>query len=502
MKPVLAWLKNNWLISACCAVVIVVPSVAYVISGQMNSKIKSEQEKKANAKMQQVSAAKVTYTVPVPTPGASAITLNAEPNRALTQHFKELNEKIKAQSGEVAKRGEDFNKGVGPDAAAVGRSEHKPFVPGLFPGAEEAAVAQLIAEEGKERWDGRPEEERTRLIEARAKNILDPKLREMEDALIGKRGREYPYDALLRSVNAGTPPDPKQVGTSVADMRAREIEKRLSGRREPSPEEMVAVTAKLSELRLNMYRTRAREIGLYCALPNLPNDLRTRAIPSERIFQLLYSKNPPTAKVQLADFFVFQWDYWVLSDIFAAIRLANGNADVERAIVKRVIRIGMVDPEGLYTDQRKESNREAGLITDVEPTTAGMAPFDPRASVTGRVSSEKNVVYDVRPVDLDVIVDSARLPEFISAISRTNFMTVIDMDLFDVDLQSDLSKGYFYGDSHVVRAKLKIETLWLRSWVGTYMPQMVRNRMGVVLPGESAPADSPSPRRPINRGPG
>lgn len=35
--------------------------------------------------------------------------------------------------GTVAKAAENFNKGVGPEAAAVGRSEFKPLVDGLFP---------------------------------------------------------------------------------------------------------------------------------------------------------------------------------------------------------------------------------------------------------------------------------------------------------------------------------------------------------------------------------
>jgi hypothetical protein len=104
---------------------------------------------------------------------------------------------------------------------------------------------------------------------------------------------------------------------------------------------------------------------------------------------------------------------------------------------------------------------------------------DASASVTGRVSHDGNQLYDVRPVTLSLIVSSERLPEILDAISSTNFMSVIDLDVSRVDPWEDLKQGYYYGDEHVVRVDLTIETIWLRQWLKAYMPATVKTLMKV-----------------------
>ena len=59
-------------------------------------------------------------------------------------------------------------------------------------------------------------------------------------------------------------------------------------------------------------------------------------------------------------------------------------------------------------------------------------------------------------------------------------MTVVDVDLTNVDVYDAIEQGYYYGDDHVVLAQLTIETAWLRSWTVDYMPQGIRDLLGII----------------------
>jgi hypothetical protein len=119
------------------------------------------------------------------------------------------------------------------------------------------------------------------------------------------------------------------------------------------------------------------------------------------------------------------------------------------------------------------------------PPPAVAVPLDFNVSFTGR--SAPNSVYDTRAISLSAVVSSARLPDFINAIERTNFMTVTDMDLSEVDPWADLAAGYFYGNEHVVRVNLVIETVWLRSWTSKFMPAATKQLFQIEVP--AAPTD-------------
>ena len=86
--------------------------------------------------------------------------------------------------------------------------------------------------------------------------------------------------------------------------------------------------------------------------------------------------------------------------------------------------------------------------------------------------------YDTRTVELTVVASSRDLPRLFEALGRVNYMTVVGVDLSPVDVWADLEQGYFYGDDHVVRAVVTIETVWLRSWTLPLMPDRVRAAVG------------------------
>src|SRR5207248_669255 len=139
--------------------------------------------------------------------------------------------------------------------------------------------------------------------------------------------------------------------------------------------------------------------------------------------------------------------YWMVSDLLRAIDAANTDAagkrtTLDKSVVKRVERLELLPATG---------------------------PTEP--SITGRHSGGDNKLYDVRQGRLTLIVASSGLPALINAISRTNFMTVIGLDFAEIDPWADLDRGYYYGSDHVVRAVVKVETVWLRSWTEAMMPQ-------------------------------
>ena len=103
-------------------------------------------------------------------------------------------------------------------------------------------------------------------------------------------------------------------------------------------------------------------------------------------------------------------------------------------------------------------------------------PDDFSLSPTGRRS---NAMYDVRHVQLLVDLDSHQMLPFLEQLRQVNFMTVLKMDLTDIDEYQVMQEGYIYGSGDVVRAEMLIETIWLRDWTVAYMHESVRHMLGV-----------------------
>ena len=191
--------------------------------------------------------------------------------------------------------------------------------------------------------------------------------------------------------------------------------------------------------------------------------------------------------------FVWQWDFWIVEDLARAIVRANTGDDgvlagVPDAAVKRINAInissvglgetadtgssGFPDDGGFDRDSRSRGGAPASSASD----EAGPRSF------TGRLDGSPDQVYDARVARLDVVVASARLPELVAAISSTNLMTVTAIETEPVDISEELKQGFYFGDDHVVRAVLEIETLWLRPWTAGLMPQSVADVLGVQRP--------------------
>ena len=92
---------------------------------------------------------------------------------------------------------------------------------------------------------------------------------------------------------------------------------------------------------------------------------------------------------------------------------------------------------------------------------------DYNVSFTGR---RTNPLFDVRDVTVRLCVDTARLPAVSDALSRRNFITILDVDLVPDDHYQAAHGGFFYGSEPVSEVTLQLETIWLRSWTTEFMP--------------------------------
>jgi hypothetical protein len=285
---------------------------------------------------------------------------------------------------------------------------------------------------------------------------------EFTELLVGKDNKPSAYQALLDRIKAGSPADPRKVREVLEETHTQAIEqKRAAANTDKlSEEEQKELDDRLKKLRIGQYQAHARTISVYATRDCLPGSV-PRTIPPE----------PPP----VADCWRWQEDYWAIADLFRAVGEANSvngklNLGVDRSVVKRIDQV-VVFP------------------LDHSPDT-----------VTGRKNSSPTRTYDVRHATLKVVASSSRLPTLINAISRTNFMTVTSVDLAEVPREVDLAKGFYYGDEHVVLATIQIETVWLRSWASTMMPEDEKKRREGAVEEQAAAAAPPPAPRPMARG--
>jgi hypothetical protein len=444
MKGIMAWVKANLAIVILSGVIVVSLPTAFVASSMWNARIRVAREKDVNTDYRELETATVTYTIPAVEPGGADIALPFAPNAELTRWFKEQRDARGAQVEKVVSLATEINS-----------AGHVPLVAGLFP---EPSPTEGVF-----------------------------KKLEMAELIVGKEGRPSAYEALLKGINAGPPADPSKAASDVEDLRTREVERMRAerGTDKMTPEEDAALQKKLAAHRIGIYQRRANEISVYAGM-----DAFVPLIPAGGI--------PPEPK-KTWEYFVWQWDYWVASDLVRAIGTANSEGGrpmpLERAPVKRLLEVKIADLP-IYGQETLEADPwtpTPGLGTD-------QAPLDPHVSVTGRRSSKFNKLYDVRKATMTIIADSSRLTDVIDAISRTNFMTVIGLNVGEVSAWKDLDDGFYYGPAHVVRAEIEVETVWLRSWTARLMPDALRIALAMephdpnAAPA-SAPAAPPPPPR-------
>lgn len=324
------------------------------------------------------------------------------------------------------------------------------------------------------------------------------------------------YDALLKEIRAGSPPPPEVVAAALDQAEAKfRVDTLRKGEKDAlTADEATQLRNELTTVRLNEYARAAETIGLYVntAVINVPG-WQQDVMP------------PPTT------LFDWQWQFWITEDILRALADVNAGAtSVANAPVKRVAMLRVLDPlptgggpaqpagrtggRGGRSAPPDEDGAAAGGDEDEDggaaparpapgrraasgrtPAPGGApassppaaphvdvareAPLDYRVSFTGRTS---NHLYDVRFVQLRLIVETAKVPQVMKALAQRNFITILDATVRPGSAFDGIRNGYFYGDAPVSELNLELETIWLREWTVPFMPPGLRAALGIAAP--------------------
>ena len=436
MKGVLTWLKSHLLIVICTVVVPVSLASGWIFSSKWNEKIRTGQEQRANSAYNKIKSAKVTYVIPSLLPDEPAWSETLAPNPYLTEYVAEQRDKRRGRAGGIVSEVEGFN-----------RRGHVLAEPRLLPKPAD------------------PQQETQLKYDMLARFAGDKRL-----------GVRSVYLDLFSGIGAGSPPDPIKLATSIQDLSERETERAIdeSGSAALTIEEKDALTKLLSDRRVAEAQRRAKEISVYAGVEVF--DPAGFGDKSAVIPPVARDERGSSVAPSLGEAFGWNFDYWVASDLLTAIDRANTNAggvraNVENAVVKRIERIAI---EALPVEVKADPNA-LGVEEPLEEAPTDAAT-DPSVSVTGRVS---NSDFDVVHAKLTLVVDAQSLPTLFQAIAETNLMTVLDLDVREVDIWSDLREGYYYGDGAVLRVDLEVETVWLRQWTTPLMPDSVKEALGI-----------------------
>jgi len=438
VKPVLQWIKSNPIIVVCCVVILASIPVAYVISSGMTEKLKADQQKTFDdSKRKLGTQLNVTYEVPAFGPFEQRLSHNALPNEQYQQWASRLIQARRDAASRVAEQVVAFN-----------RRDHAPLEEGLFP-APVGDVDQRV----------------------KPRNFLSK--------LIGSGGTPSAYTTLLAKARPVQPPTIQEQYDAVIFQRDQFIRQRieLRGPGELTEAEQTQLRELLTTTRLARSQRRAESGSVYAPPTLLLEAARRQAFG-------LPAAPPAQGAWDPVQRFADQFDYWTLSELVNAIAGINEGRPIPDAPIKRLVAVelemwpgrGVVAGRSPQDRQPGEDDFDRGPATI--PEVNGIAGVDPRVSrtISGRVS---NPWYEVRHVKVGMIVSSRRLPVVLERFSEQNFISVLDVDVEQIDPWEHAREGYVYGPEHVVRADVRLEIVFLRSWMVQYMPREVRQRLGI-----------------------
>lgn len=446
MNKVIAFIKGNLIVVISVVLILALLPTGYVFASKWNAKVQTKVKDAYNGEKTRLnSRGRVNYALPAVLEGEADITETRAPNDRVTEFYKQAKEARIAQVNEVVERGEAFNKGT-----------HVELVPGLLPDAGDARSRQRLG-------------------------------RTMSEAIVGTLDEPSVYQSKLQRLNAGSPPDPEVLAQTLEQAKAQR-EQDLKGNNPDgnlTDEQRKQLEEEMTSRRLSAYIGRAKSLTFYCSTDAFVNATSSDGATtvSREGYSVIPAVNWSPSQITESVAFTWLWDYWIISDILDAAALANTNAasgamSILEAPVKRIdlIRISALEvDQGTAATDDPGGGRFGGRGATDDPV-AGVAAD---ATITGRQPGQPNSPYDIRTVELVAVVSSKDLPRFIDALGKVNFMTVLDLDLQAVDIWEELKQGYYYGDDHVVRVAMTIESVWLRSWLAPLMPDPVKQTLGI-----------------------
>ncbi len=440
MNAVLSWIKLNIYTVIFVAVMIAAPVALWIVSGNMNAAVQEEVQTRA-AKMKELekferTSVKLANPVPKNPPVQATIAVN----RRFLDRYQEVVRAIRQDADRV--REEVLN---------INQKDRGVLLQELFP------------------------EPPTQLRETLPRRMY--------------QSLRAAYEELVKSVGAGSPPPVDQMQDDLAAAKERLTTQILKRSTDALTEEEQAwLTEQLTETRLSYYAEAANGLKLYAtpASLDMPRDeAEAPDVADDEAMILLFD---------------WQWRYWIAEDVLKALARANEPYEsVVTAPVKRVESMFVLDEPG--TAAPAVGGRAGGAGTTAGFGAAGSSgrrskgggspaskgggidanpsrevPLDYSLSFTGRTT---NPLFDVRQVELVLVVDSAKIPEVFDALARENFITVTDLRLETVDLYEAIRDGYFYGTAPVSRLTLQLETIWIREWTTPYMPAGLKEALGI-----------------------
>lgn len=453
MKKLLPLIKGNLQSLVCVLVALIAAPVLWIVSSGWHASVLEKVEADVRKDVSAINAVDVTYQIPAYLNGVEEVSVKTAPNAATTQRVKALLEIINSESAVVRKRAIDLNSA---DKVLLVGSDQKGGQ--LFPAPPSESAKLRLLREMTSAWP---------------------------DA----------HDQLLVDYHAGEPPALAGIRTRLERDDREERARIASGRADGSltSDEQDRLAEKLGNNRLQYYRNHAKRLSFF-ATPDIFLGVQpwddTQVLPIETAWE-------------------WQYLYWVHQDIIRGVAHANRDevlefTPVHEAPVKRVLSVSVSEPGA---DNAASSGGRRGRAAPSQSAVGEPQPasIDDSAaqqanyalSHTGRVSwpIAANSMFDIRYADVELLVASAKLPQIIDAFGQVNFMTVVGLDLEEYDPVPDIALGFDYGPDHIVKVTLRIETIWLRSWIGSYMPEQVRKTNGIPDPPqdedqhEAAPTD-------------
>jgi hypothetical protein len=435
MKNLVPWLKAHWIIPVLTLVALAVLPTAWYFADDMHTKDMADFQERVKKDADSVGDAAARQVYYLQSVDGSGKVLEKSGM---------INEAMIKRYGDILADVQSKVGGVSQKGIEFNKADHKLMIDGLFPPPANDQV----------RTDnlGRQFVERTIAF----------------------------HKTLLDGMRAGPPAKAEDIVKLLSERKASEEARvRAELGRDLTPAEQTKLAEELTGMRIGALRKRAGEIAVYA---------------DASVFEGL-PFTVPTEAPSPAQCWDMQEKAWIDQDICKAIATANAKATagIPDSVVKRVVKISVKPPDWGGGDRN--------------PTPAAFepgedkAPLDFGVSITGRSSGpgRKNRWYDVRTVTVDIVIASQKIPQFINALSATNFISVIDLDLARVEPLADLREGYDYGDEHVVKASISLETIWLREWRKAAMPPDVQSALGMndkVDAAATSPSAAPPPRSP------
>ena len=449
IKKTLSWIKSNLFIVICAVLAVLSIGLTIVVHTQGDA-FKQEVAKR-DAELKTVEGLiRKGVQIPPATPDGQPRTLQITINQAALDDIREVYRKLSVEYQTVFKRAMEINQ-----------KEHQPMLEQLFP---------------------EPSKQPSRPYEARIRyrSIFQGK----PEAPIGDFLQRYSPTAGYPQLNARPAPSQEEVKSVLDRVRAEYTGSLFKTDTQLTPAEQLRLQELQAEGLKKLFMGRASEIHMYAE-----TDARSSAFPLQVMDWQTAKQTPPTDR----EIWEGQMQVWIQQDICQALAICNQVSNQDRKVnvmnmpVKHLLKIE-VPPLNVVP------GKDAGA-----PIKPGAGRLDVvfGASPTGRVS---NPLYDVRHAKVTLIADVTRLPELFNAISQVNFMSVLRMELADIDAYQAFKDGYVYGSGNPMKITLHLETVWLREWTTKLMPEDVL-KTGGIAGGTSPAAAGAGPRPPGAPGP-